>query len=289
MDMTAVTAGGTGAAEARPTEARIAGTGTDAGAGPVGDRAQPHMGCLGCDQGHHRGSKRRRDDGQGAARRHAGQHRRRRPRRAVARRLGTGTRRRRPRSALAARSRRRVRRPTAARRVPRRGAVGGDRVSGQDRAAGAVPLRRHDRGLPARPGGAGAVDAAHQPADRRRRGTRQDDRGRAGYAGADAAAPATPASHGTTASVRTTGGVDASGERSPSAGSALDDELYFLYVADSDVDQRVAENWGQLSMLTAFPEAQAKISPGQDAAARARGVSRASRCRWRAGCRFALA
>ena len=39
--------------------------------------------------------------------------------------------------------------------------------------------RHHDRGLPARPGRAGAADAAGQPADRRRRRPGQDDRGRA--------------------------------------------------------------------------------------------------------------
>ena len=65
---------------------------------------------------------------------------------------------------------------------------GGDRVGGQDRAAGALPFRHQDRGLPARSGGAGAVHAPHEPADRRRRRPRQDDRGRPGHAGADAAA-----------------------------------------------------------------------------------------------------
>ncbi len=62
-------------------------------------------------------------------------------------------------------------------------------------AAGAVPVRRRDRGLPARAGRPCGRRAARQPAARRRRRPRQDDRGRAGRPGA-AAAPPRPARHG---------------------------------------------------------------------------------------------
>ena len=64
---------------------------------------------------------------------------------------------------------RRVRRSRPARRVPRRGALGRDRLGGQDRAAGPVPVWYPDRRLPARPRRPGTVHAAHQSADRRRR------------------------------------------------------------------------------------------------------------------------
>ena len=102
---------------------------------------------------------------------------------------------RRHRAAGCCRSRRRLRRPDALDAfldAVRWGAILERRPA---RAAGAVPERDRDRGLPARPARPGAADAARQPADRRRRRPRQDDRGRPGRPGA-AAAPPRPARPG---------------------------------------------------------------------------------------------
>ena len=88
--------------------------------------------------------------------------------------------------------RRRVRLAGAAGGVPRRGPLGGRHLGRRQDPAGAVPLRRRDRGLPARPGRPGRRRAAGQPAARRRRRPGQDHRGRAGRPGAAAAPPRPP-------------------------------------------------------------------------------------------------
>ena len=87
---------------------------------------------------------------------------------------------------------RRVRPARAAGRLPRRRALGRGHLRRRQDAAGAVPLRHHDRGLPARTGRPGRRRAAGEPADRRRRRPRQDDRGRPGRPGAAAAPPRAP-------------------------------------------------------------------------------------------------
>ena len=92
-----------------------------------------------------------------------------------------------------------LRRARPPRCLPRRRPLGRRVAGGRQRAAGAVPQRHRDRGLPARPARARHPDAAGQPADRRRRGPRQDHRGRPGRAGAD---PPPPRPHGARSSAR---------------------------------------------------------------------------------------
>ena len=87
---------------------------------------------------------------------------------------------------------RRLRPARAAGRLPRRRPLVRGHLGRRQDAPGAVPLRRRDRGLPARTRLAGRRRAAGEPAARRRRRPRQDDRGRARRPGAAAAPPRAP-------------------------------------------------------------------------------------------------
>ena len=82
-------------------------------------------------------------------------------------------------------------RPAATRRLPRRRPLGHRRQRRHPDAPGPVPVRHHDRGVPARTRRPRPRHAASQPAHRRRRGPRQDDRGRPGRAGDAAQTPGT--------------------------------------------------------------------------------------------------
>ena len=124
--------------------------------------------------------------------RHPHQRQRRRPRRRADRRLGDRARPRdRPRDPAPSSDPSELGRPAATRRLPRRRPLGHRGQRRHPDASGPVPVRHHDRGVPARTRRPCPRHAEGQPAHRRRRGPRQDDRGRPGRAGDAAATPGT--------------------------------------------------------------------------------------------------
>ncbi len=113
----------------------------------------------------------------------------RRPRRGTAGGVGAGAGHPRTPAARASLAHRRHRRSRAAGSVPGRGPVECHRLRRQDVPPGALPLRRGDPGLPARPCRPSSVHAPDESAHRRRRRPRQDHRSRPGHAGAHAPPP----------------------------------------------------------------------------------------------------